>query len=197
VNRGYGDRDRIWAVFAARGMGLRATTFGPSDANPVEDFTVPPPLPRPKPADTTAPRISRVSISRTRFAVGRKPTAVDSARRRGARRATPRGTSFHFRLSELATVRIVLQRATKGRRAGGKCRAATRRLRHRPRCTRYLNAGTLRRRNLRLGARKVTFSGRVGRRALRRGAHRASISAIDTAGNRSHPRRLRFRIVRP
>jgi hypothetical protein len=197
VNRGYGDRDRLWPVFAARGMGLRATTFGPGDDNPVEDFSVPPPLPRPRPADTTAPRISRLSITRTRFAVGRKPTAVDSASRQRPRRATPRGTSFRFRLSELATVRIVLQRATTGRRAGGKCRPAGRRLRNRPRCTRYLNAGTLLRRKLRPGARRVSFTGRVGRRALRVGAHRASISARDAAGNRSHARRLRFRIIRP
>ena len=39
-------RDRLWAVFAARGWGLRDTTFGPGDDNPVEDFSGPPPLPR-------------------------------------------------------------------------------------------------------------------------------------------------------
>ena len=37
-----GDRDLIWGVFAARGMGSGASTTGPIDANPVEDFTVPP-----------------------------------------------------------------------------------------------------------------------------------------------------------
>jgi hypothetical protein len=197
VNRGFGDRDRIWAVFAARGMGLRASTFGPDDGNPVEDFTAPPPLPPPLVRDTTAPRLSRVSVTRKRFAVGRKPTAVTSAQRKRARRPTPRGTSFRFHLSERATVKIVLQRATTGRRAEGKCRAARRRLRNRPRCTRYLKAGTLLRLNLRPGARTVSFTGRVGRRALRLGAHRASISATDAAGNRSHARRLRFLIIRP
>ena len=45
VNRGFGDRDRIWAVFAARGMGVNARTTGDGDTNPIQDFTAPPPLP--------------------------------------------------------------------------------------------------------------------------------------------------------
>jgi extracellular elastinolytic metalloproteinase len=196
VNRGFGDRDRIWAVFAARGMGLRASTFGPTDGNPIEDFSAPPPLPPPAAPDTTAPRVSRVSLTRRRFAVGSKATAVTSVRPKQKRRKTPRGTTFRFRLSERATVRIVLQRATVGRRAGGKCRPATRRLRGRPRCTRYVSAGTLVRRKLRRGARRVNFSGRVGRRALRLGVHRASLSAVDASENRSKPRRLSFKIIR-
>ncbi len=197
VNRRFGDRDRIWAAFAARGMGLRASTWGAADADPIEDFSAPPPLPPPVAADTTAPRVSRVSLTRTRFAVGRKATAVSSARPKQKRRKTPRGTIFRFRLSERATVRIVLQRATVGRRANGKCRRATRRLRGRPRCTRYVVSGTLVRRKLRSGTRRVSFTGRVGRRALHLGVHRASLSAADVAGNRSTPRRLRFRILRP
>ena len=186
VNRGLGDRDRIWAAFAARGMGLRAATTGPDDGNPIEDFSAPPPLPPPVPPDTTAPRVSRLSLLRKRFAVGRRPTAVRSARPKRDRRETPRGTAFRFRLSERATVRIVLQRARPGRRAGGKCRPATRRLRGRPRCTRYVSTGTLVRRKLRPGSRRVDFSGRVARRALHLGGHRASLSAVDASGNRSH-----------
>ena len=45
VARGYGDRDLIWAVFAARGMGLNATTTGGTDTAPVAGFTAPPPQP--------------------------------------------------------------------------------------------------------------------------------------------------------
>ena len=195
LNRGFGDKDRIWAVFAARGMGFLATTTGSDDTSPTEDFSLPPSPPPGPAADTTAPAVSRVSVTRRRFAVGSKPTARDS-RTTARKKRAPRGTAFRFRLSERATVRIALQRALPGRVVGGRCRPATRRLRTRRRCTRYVSAGTLVRRRLGSGARKVTFSGRVGRRALRLGAHRAAISATDTAGNRSQPRRIGFRILR-
>ena len=196
VARGFGDRDRIWAVFAARGMGFRASTSGSLDTAPVEDFSLPPAPPPPPPPDRTAPSVSRLSVTNSRFAVGRKPTARSSGKGR-ARRGAPRGTIFRFRLSEAATVRFVLEQARTGRRVGKKCRPATRRLRNRPRCTRYVKAGTLLRRNLRSGVRRVAFSGRVGRKALRLGGHRAALSATDAARNRSRARRVGFRIVRP
>ena len=45
------------------------------------------------------------------------------------------------------------------------------------------------------GANRLKFSGRIGRRALKRGRYRAVITATDAAGNRSAPRRVKFRIV--
>jgi hypothetical protein len=189
VNRRFGDRDRIWAVFAARGMGVGARTTGPLDATPVEDFTAPPPEPGPAGRDTTRPSISRFSMTRRRFRVGYRRTARVA-------RATPRGTEFRFRLSERATVRISISAARPGRRVRGRCRPATRRTRGRPHCTRYLVVATLTRRNRRPGGQAVPFSGRVGRKALRRGGYRASISAADAAGNRSRARRLSFTVVR-
>ena len=87
VNRGYGDSGRIWAVFARRGMGVRAQTSGTLDEAPIQDFSVPsgpsPPPPRP-PADDSAPSISRLSMSKRRFKVGQ-------------------GVTFTFRISEPAT----------------------------------------------------------------------------------------------
>ncbi|GIF23572.1 hypothetical protein BJ973_004181 [Actinoplanes tereljensis] len=41
VNHGHG-QDRIWQVFAARGMGFHASTEGAADTAPTEDFTLPP-----------------------------------------------------------------------------------------------------------------------------------------------------------
>lgn len=41
VYRGSG-QDRIWQVFAARGMGLHASTDGAADTSPTEDFSLPP-----------------------------------------------------------------------------------------------------------------------------------------------------------
>jgi hypothetical protein len=191
VNRRFGDRDRIWAVFAARGMGERASTNGAFDTLPVEDFTAPPPLPTTSPRDTLAPSVSRFSMSRRRFRVGPRRTARVAAARR-----TSRGTTFRFRLSERATVRIAIERGRPGRRVAGRCRPAARRVRRRRPCIRYIAVETLVRRNTAAGRRTLSFSGRIGRRALRRGRHRAVITATDAAGNRSRPRALTFTIVR-
>ncbi len=62
------------------------------------------------------------------------------------------------------------------------------------RCTREVaklsRAGTRARRN------RIAFSGRVGRKTLRPGRYRATVTATDRAGNVSAPRTIRFRIVR-
>ena len=46
------------------------------------------------------------------------------------------------------------------------------------------------------GRNRVAFSGKVGRKRLKPGRHRATLRAVDAAGNRSAPRRIRFRVVR-
>ncbi len=109
VNRGFGDRARIWAVFAARGMGAGATTTGSGDVAPRQDFSLPstnvsPPDP-PVAPDRAAPSLARLTLSSKRFRVGR-------------------GTVFRFTLSEPATIRISFSRALAGRRVAGRCRAA-------------------------------------------------------------------------
>jgi hypothetical protein len=43
----------------------------------------------------------------------------------------------------------------------------------------------------------VKFSGRIGRRALKRGRYRLVLRATDAAGNRSRLRRISFRVVKP
>ena len=189
VNRGFVDRDRIWAVFAARGMGVNATTTGDNDTAPVEDFTAPPPLPV---ADTTRPVISGFAMTNKRFRVGFDRTPRVAA----AQRRAPVGTRFRFRLSETSRVVIKLERARPGRKVGRTCRRPTRQRRSRERCTRYVTVGSLVRRNRPAGRGRVDFSGRIGVKALPLGLNRASITAKDAAGNVSRPRRLRFRVVR-
>ncbi len=185
ANRGLRDRDLIWAVFAARGMGVNARTTGDNDRFPVEDFTRPPPLVVP---DRTPAVISRFSMSRKRFRLGRRRTPRIAA--------TPRGTAFRFRLSEAADVTITIHRALTGRRVGKSCRKASRRLRKRRKCTRYVRRGALRRRTLKAGSRRVAFTGRIGSTKLKAGRYRATISATDAAKNRSRSRRTSFRVVR-
>jgi hypothetical protein len=83
-----------------------------------------------------------------------------------------RVTAFRFGLSEPAGVRIVIRRL--GRLAG-----------------------TIRRRGLRAGANSISFNGRLRGRSLRPGPYDAVLIATDAAGNRSIPRLIGFRVLRP
>ena len=150
----------------------------------------PPPPPPPPPPPDAPVVVSDASMLRTRFAVGAGPTALFAARRR----RPPRGTELRYTLSEPAQVRIAFERLLPGRRVGRSCRALSRRVRRYRRCTRAVPVGTLLRRGL-MGRNRTAFSGRIGRRALRRGNYRATITATDTGGNTSVPRRLTFTIV--
>lgn len=82
-----------------------------------------------------------------------------------------------------------------GRRAVGRTgsKRLARRLRQ-ARCTLYIPSVVLGRTS-RIGVNRVQFSGRVGKRALRRGRYRVAIVATDAADNRSKPARASFRVV--
>jgi len=138
--------------------------------------------------DTTPPVISAASLSRKVFAVGAAPTARTAKRHK-------RGTIIRFTLSEPASVKVAIQRATAGRRRGARCVKPTAKLRRAKRCTRYVLKGTLQRSG-KAGANAVAFSGRLGKRALRPGRYRAVITATDLAHNAGKPVTLSFRIVR-
>jgi subtilisin-like proprotein convertase family protein len=86
---------------------------------------------------------------------------------------TARGTTIRFSLSEPASVSLKIQRKT-GQR--------------------FVTAGTLRHAG-RAGANRVRFTGRIRRRALRRGRYRLIVGAIDAAGNRATAPPRPFRIM--
>ena len=130
-------------------------------------------------AVTPAPDLRRFRLSNRRFRVGKKRTALVAARRRRA----PKGTRFRFQLTQRATVRVRIERAVI-RRVRGKRRRA------------YKLVKTLTRRNLQAGERSILFSGRLGRKALRRGKYRARATATDAAGNKSARRSARFTVVK-
>lgn len=142
--------------------------------------------------DATRPALSAVSMSNKRFRVSRNSTPVVAS----AQRRAPRGTTFRFTLSEAAKVSLRIERARPGRRTGGSCRRPIRRLRSRPRCTRYVKAGRTLTRDGAFGANRLAFSGRIGRKALKPGTYRALLGAADQAGNKAATRRLKFRVVR-
>jgi streptogramin lyase len=140
--------------------------------------------------DRVAPRfVQALSFSNTRFRAGSKSTAL-SARAKPA----PIGTTMRFTLSEPATVSIAIQRKSRGRRAGGKCKAPTKARRHKRRCTRWLTRGTLTRKAIGAPA-AYPFSARIRGRALAAGGYRAVARAKDTAGNRSGKQSARFTVV--
>ncbi len=145
--------------------------------------------PQSAPRDVTRPRVTGLRLSRRRFRIGR---ALPSAA------AVKTGTTIRFRLSEAARARLSFSRARAGRRAGGRCRRATRQNRGRPRCTRFVSVrrGSFTR-SVAAGARRIRFAGRVSRRTtLRPGRYRLTLTATDRAGNRSSPDRARFTLLR-
>jgi hypothetical protein len=149
--------------------------------------------------DTVAPGVSGASIGKV-FAVGKGSTPLTGQAARKRKRKVKRGTTIKYTLSEAAKVSLRIDRRLKGRRVkrGKKrvCVKPTRKNRKKKRCTRLKRAGTLIRTS-KAGKNSVKFSGRIKRKALKRGSYQLTITATDAAGNKSKPKKLRFRIVKP
>ena len=175
------------AVVSADVQNVWMRVLGPGCPDP-DPGAAPPPGAGPA-RDTTRPVLSRVSMRRARFRAGPRPTALV------ARKRAKRGSAFRFTSSEAGTLRIAVARKAAGRRAAGRCRKPTPKLRGRKRCTRLVAVGTLRR-SVAAGRGTVAFSGRLRSGSLRpRGTGRAC-TVTDAAGNRSAARRVAFRVVR-
>jgi streptogramin lyase len=142
------------------------------------------------PADTTAPVIDGFGANPARFAVAAGSTAI-AARKR----ATPRGTTLRYGLSEAAAVTLLFERQVAGRRSGARCVKATRGNRHAKACKLYITVGTLTR-NSGSGANAVAFSGRIGQKALALGAYRIGALARDAAGNQGIGRTAAIKVVK-
>jgi hypothetical protein len=144
--------------------------------------SAPPPTPIGPAASTTSLVLDRLALARRSFAV------VPRGRRVGGRN----GTKLTLRLSASATVRLTFQRVQNGRRQGSRCVVNRRRG---TRCRRLLAAGTLSR-ALPAGTSSIALTGRVGRRALKTGAHRLVVAATAADGRRAAAKTLTFKIVR-
>ena len=139
-------------------------------------------------AKLPAPKLSRVRMTHARFRTAQRRT------RRRSRFA--RGTTFIFTLSTEAEVTIDISRMAPGREHGDKClqpNRALQRTRAR-RCTRLIHAGTVLRSGEPTGTDRVTFSGRIGRRALAPGTYVARVLARNAHGS-SPPITLRFYVA--
>lgn len=155
--------------------GVSGSTF--TDSGSADCVGPPRPAAIPLPqavADRVAPKLSKLRLSRKRFRVGRGATARSAAVRRG--------TVIGYTLSEPASATLRIERRKLVRKGGKRVR-------------RYRKAGTLKRKG-QAGRRRVKFSGRIGKRALKPGLYRLTITVKDSAGNAGRPRRLFFRVVR-
>jgi Divergent InlB B-repeat domain len=136
--------------------------------------------------DVTAPTISRLRLSPTRFRAARSGAALVAAV----------GTRLSLTLSEAATVTFRVNRLAPGRRVGGRCVRPTALNRGAARCTRTVPLRGRIVRQLAAGSTQLRYRGRLAGRRLRPGRYVISARARDTAGNSSAVRRVSFTIVR-
>jgi hypothetical protein len=140
-------------------------------------------------AAVSAPLLSHVRMTHTRFRVGRTPTAISAK--------TVSGTAFLFDLNATGDIGIELSRLVTGLKRGHRCLVPSRALRrvHAKRCQRAVAIAKLTRRSVPAGKDRVPFTGRVGRRPLRGGNYTARLTASNAAG-KSPAVVLRFKIIR-
>jgi hypothetical protein len=134
--------------------------------------------------------------------LGVKPKAFKAA----TKRKPKRGTNVSYALSEVASVRVVVERCAKyakpkrgsrkGRRAGAGATARKRATVRRGRCTRFAAMRGARTLAGRAGANSFRFNGRLRGRALKAGSYRLVLTATDPAGNVGDKVRAPFAIRR-
>ncbi len=127
--------------------------------------------------------------------VGRELARI-SARHKHSKHKPPVGTTVKFTLNEPATVSFSFTQRVSGRKAGRKCVAETHKNHRRKACQRTVTAGTLTFAG-QSGTNKVAFQGPISRhKKLRPGRYTLVITATNTAGQKSAPRKLSFTIVK-
>jgi hypothetical protein len=119
------------------------------------------------PCDRTAPGVSRLGVS---------------------------GGKIGYRLSEAATVSVLLEKAASGRRVNGRCVRRTRRNSSRRRCTRFVSLRSGLAGPGKVGANSLALP-KIHRRKLAAGLYRVTLTVTDKAGNKTTSTK-RFRIKR-
>ena len=141
--------------------------------------------------DVTPPSITGYRLSPATFAAASKGPSVAAVRKAKV------GTTVRYTLSEFATVRFAVERASSGRRVRGACRPPTRRNQRRSPCTSYRRLKGSFTHAEEQGPNRFKFTGRLRGRKLEPGRYRLVATATDAAGNRSKPKRVRFTIAVP
>jgi hypothetical protein len=169
------------------GIGVLAASASAAAAPPAAPPPARPPAAAPasQPPDTTKPVLSALSLAPSRFAAARKGASVITQGR----------STVTYALSEPAAVTFSVERASTGRRAGGRCVDAKRSQRGTSRCTRYRTLTARFTQRASTGTSSFGFSGRLRNRTLAAGRYRLEAIATDAAANRSRPQRSRFEIL--
>lgn len=132
------------------------------------------------------PRILSLRVTPKRFAPGRAARASKGSV----------GTTFHYSLSEKATVRFQIERKSAGRLVGGKCARVSRGNEARKHCPLFRSLGAPPTANAKAGANSTPFSGNLAGKPLAAGPYR--VTAVASAdGVKSAPRSAAFQITAP
>jgi plastocyanin len=172
---------RSYTSLASLTVKVRVTnTLGLSDERSVSLVvnapSAPPPTPpAPPPAGTTRPVVTEFAVTNRIFRAGKASTRTTG----NAAKKAATGTTFKYKLSETATVKIDLQQLLPGRKMG---RGA-------------VSRGTLTRTS-HVGANSVAFTGRIGNKVLAPGNYQAVLTATNATGVASAPKTITLKVVR-
>jgi PKD domain len=106
------------------------------------------------------------------------------------------GTTFRYTVNETGTVRFAIERKKVGRLVGGKCKPLTKKNAGRKKCPIFKTVGS-RSQQAKAGANQLKWNGRLKGKPLPPGSYRATVVATDSAGGRSAPQTIGFRILPP
>jgi hypothetical protein len=140
-------------------------------------------------ADKTKPALGALNFSSTVFRAANFGAST-------AKKKAPVGTKVSFSLSEASSVKFTVQRKTKGRKVGHKCKTKTHSNRKKKACTLYKSVKGSFTIKGKAGKNTFTFTGRVGGKSLRPGSYRLNGTATDPSKNASVPKRKGFTIVK-
>jgi alpha-tubulin suppressor-like RCC1 family protein len=143
------------------------------------------------PSPLVTPTISAVTQSASKWLESNRLASISRVEKK-----LPVGTTFSFKLSEIATVRFAFTDSLSGRKVGKRCLAQTKHNAKQRRCRRTVTVGTL---TFTGHARtnKVKFAGRVSKRhKLKPGSYRLVISAT-TSRKTATAHTLKFTIATP
>lgn len=102
-----------------------------------------------------------------------------------------------FKLTEKASVSFYVQKSTDGRMVGSSCKKRTTKNRAAKKCSRWLRASkTFRVRGKPGKSNSFKFSGKIGKKKLRKGKYRFFAVATDSSSNRGPAKTASFRIRR-
>lgn len=183
---------QVTEVFSAQDLDAGTPAFDRGSDSVT--FAVPPLAPTrpstpasPPAADTTAPVLGGLSLSRTRFTPAASGRAIAAA--------ASVGTRVRYSISERAVLSFRVERIRAGRRVGGRCVRPVAANRGARRCRRYVGVKGGFTDEGSPGANSFRFRGRLRGRRLAPGLYRLSAVASDLAGNASTHARARFRIL--